>query len=119
MVLLISTRSALSDPASTRAQGTRHRLRGDDVAPAIATDGDRVFVTGQSSGPNGYDDCATVSYDVRTGRTAWVMRYVGRAGRNDRARAIRTDGKRIYVTGMSAGDESGFDYATVAYRDRT
>jgi hypothetical protein len=46
-------------------------------ANAVATDGLRVFVTGDGQRPDGQFDYLTVSYDAATGALLWVKRYRG------------------------------------------
>ena len=91
---------------------------GDDVALAVAVagDGSRVFVTGQSADASGGEDYATVAYDVAGGDQLWVRRYNGPAGGDDFAAGIvaSADGSRVYVTGTSDGS-SFRAFATLAY----
>jgi hypothetical protein len=86
---------------------------------AVSADGSGVYVTGQSlAGSTGATaDYATVRYAAATGTTAWVARYAGPAGGVDTASAVAVspDGSQVIVTGTSAGDGSGTDFATVAY----
>src|SRR5207248_1721175 len=69
--------------ASTGAQLWVRRYDGaamlDDAASALAVSpsDSKVFVTGQSTGPNGSFDYATVAYDAATERQLWVRRYDG------------------------------------------
>src|SRR5207247_1782002 len=52
-----------------------------DVVADIATDGQRVFVTGRTSGkPDNADDYGTVAYDAATGQQIWERRYDGPDG---------------------------------------
>jgi WD40 repeat protein len=92
---------------------------GYDAANSIAVspDGSRVFVTGNSTGSNGYWDYATVAYDASTGRKVWVRRYNGPGHADDAASsvAVSPDGSRVFVTGSSSGSNGYGDYATIAY----
>ncbi|MFS8499509.1 MAG: S8 family serine peptidase [Micromonosporaceae bacterium] len=90
----------------------------------LSPDGTRVFVTGQSPGEGGQSsdagsgwDYATVAYDTATGDQLWVARYDGEAGALDLASAVAVtpDGSLVVVTGRSAGNGTGADYATVGY----
>jgi len=85
---------------------------GDDAAVGIAVDGEaNVYVAGYSSGPNGY---LTIKYSG-AGLPLWTNRYDG-PGHNDRTTGIALDpGGNVFVTGASYGENSGPDYATVAY----
>jgi len=93
-------------------------------ALAVSPDGARVFVTGTSRW-----DYATVAYSAATGSQLWVARYDG-PGRPieddedadyDQANALSVsgDGVKVFVTGMSDGGKSGYDYGTVAYAAAT
>jgi len=88
------------------------------VSVTANADGSKVFVTGQSvgPGPGGYD-YVTVAYDASTGATLWVSRYNGPGNGQDSGRsvAVSPDGSQVYVTGLSIGTGTSFDYATVAY----
>jgi hypothetical protein len=92
----------------------------DDFASAlgVSPDGSTVFVTGGSTGSNGFgeEDYATVAYDAATGAREWVSRYDGPAHLDDGAdaMAVSPDGSTVFVTGDSNGS-NGYDYATVAY----
>jgi len=92
--------------------------RGDDGATAagISPDGSRLFVTGTSTGSGGNYDYATVAYDAATGKMLWASRYDG-ANNFDAARSlgVSPDGSKVFVTGMSVGSGTDFDYETVAY----
>jgi hypothetical protein len=78
---------------------------GDDIATSIAVDetGD-VYVTGKSSGTNGFD-YATVKYSS-DGTPLWDKRHDGGIG-NDEAVAIAVDGSDVYVAGFITKEEDG------------
>jgi hypothetical protein len=82
-----------------------------DDAFAIALDGSgNVYVTGDSDGPDGDDDFATIKYNS-AGQQQWAARYNRRGNSVDYANAIAIDDfGNIYVTG-----QSDFDYATIKY----
>ncbi len=91
---------------------------GDDAATslAVSADGRSVFVTGTSYVEQGPDkaatsDYATVAYNVADGRQRWAARF-NPSSIFDVAKsiAVSPDGRRVFVTGRSAGT-----YATVAY----
>jgi hypothetical protein len=48
----------------------------------------------------------------------WVARYSGPGNSYDVATSLAVSpcGTRVFVTGISVGRATGFDYATVAYR---
>ncbi len=88
-------------------------------ATTVSPDGQRVFVTGVSSGKRGtgISDYATAAYDAGSGQELWVARYDGPGHGSDYARAIGVSprGDLVFVTGGSAGDGTRGDLATVAY----
>jgi hypothetical protein len=114
-----------SDYATIKYSGTgvplwTNRYNGpgndNDEAWAIAVDANgNVFVTGDSTGSDGYLDYATVAYS-NAGVPLWTNRYDGTGNYMDYAYAVAVgaDGT-VFVTGKSFGDGSGYDYATVAY----
>ena len=67
---------------------------------AVALDGSVVYVTGSSTGPDGFADYATAVYDAATGEELWTARYVGPSG-EDVSSAIVVDGTgaHVFVTG--------------------
>jgi Beta-propeller repeat len=89
---------------------------GWDRAAAIARDSaGNIYVTGQSLGLGTNYDYATVKYDS-AGQEQWVTRYNGPGNGEDDAVAIATDGSgNVYVTGVSLGLGTGYDYATIKY----
>ena len=88
---------------------------------AVDLDGDLVFMAGQRWNGEDYD-FITVASDLRTGRSVWRRVYAnGGAGAMDddaRSIAVAPDGTKLFVTGESWSSESGYGFATVAYRAR-
>jgi uncharacterized delta-60 repeat protein len=89
---------------------------GADEARGIAIDlAGNVYVTGLSYGGSTDVDYATVKYSL-AGVQQWVRRYNGPANSTDEAYAIAADtAGNIYVTGVSYGIGTYYDYATVKY----
>ena len=75
----------------------------------------KVFVTGPSTGPSGWNDFGTVAYSGE-GVPLWTNLYHGQGTGHDQSTGIAVDGNgNVFVTGPSAGLLSGHDYATVGY----
>jgi len=89
---------------------------GMDIAKSIALDSSgNVYVTGSSFGSGTDTDYATIKYD-KDGNQIWVKRYHGPGNSEDSARVIAVDGTgNVYVTGVSIGDGTYYDYATIKY----
>ena len=89
---------------------------GNDVARAVAVDlRGHVFVTGDSVGIGSSWDYATVAYSSG-GVPLWTNRYNGTGNDDDEPRAVGVDTSgNVFVTGISIGSSSKYDYATVAY----
>ncbi len=90
-----------------------------DGATAIAVDDSsgNIYVTGSSGLVNvgGSEDYVTVAYDS-SGNELWVAKYNGPGNDNDAAFAIAVASSGIiYVTGVSTGIGTLYDYTTVAY----
>ncbi|MEO0125919.1 MAG: SBBP repeat-containing protein, partial [candidate division WOR-3 bacterium] len=94
---------------------------GSDRAHDLALDNfGNVYVTGESWGPgnDGYD-YATIKYNAQ-GTQLWVARYSspGTVYPYDCASAIAVDNSgNVYVTGISEGSGTNFDYATIKYQE--
>lgn len=99
-----------------RYDGPTH---GNDYALAtiVSPGGSSVFVIGYSTTANGQFDYGTVAYDSSTGAQLWGMRYDGPGHGSDYAYGLGVSpgGSTVFVTGLSLGATSGFDYATLSY----
>ncbi len=87
-----------------------------DWAHAMAVDySENVYVTGESRGSGMYDDYATIKY-YHNGDTAWLRRYNSSENYDDRPRPITLDDSgNVYVSGLSFGSGTDWDYATLKY----
>lgn len=87
-----------------------------DEASAIAVDNSgNVYVTGKSYGSGTGCDYATVKYNAN-GTQLWESRYTWSGGDYDAATALAIDSSaNVYVTGISYGGSSRYDYATLKY----
>ncbi|SNT49158.1 PQQ-like domain-containing protein [Asanoa hainanensis] len=86
--------------------------------------GKRVYVTGVNYGavPGQYTlSIQTVAYDPKSGKELWTAHYGGPAGTyaepNDTK--LSPDGRTLYVTGVTAADNTGNDAVTIAYDTAT
>jgi len=87
-----------------------------DMANAIAVDGSgNVYVTGTSVGSGTFYDYCTIKYNS-SGAMLWVSRYNGPGNGDDTPSSIAVDLLgNVYVTGMSIGNGTYLDYATIKY----
>jgi hypothetical protein len=87
-----------------------------DAASAIAVDGSgNVYVTGYSWSDGTSYDYATMKY-YPNGDTSWVTTYNGDADSMDTGADIAVDDSgNVYVTGLSCGDGTDLNYATIKY----
>src|SRR3989339_153314 len=88
----------------------------NDFAASIALDGlGNVFVTGSSPGPGTKSDYTTIKYNP-SGVLQWFQTYNGSGNKEDQANSIAVDSTgNVYVTGLSIGSVSNYDYATIKY----
>ncbi|HKZ21582.1 MAG TPA: SBBP repeat-containing protein [candidate division Zixibacteria bacterium] len=91
---------------------------GEDRAYALTVDDSgNVYVSGESIGNGSFYDYATIKYDSN-GNTLWLKRYNGTANEDDAAYALETDKNgNVYVTGISTGTGTYFDYVTIKYNN--
>ena len=87
-----------------------------DYPYALATDNsDNIYVSGESYGSGTNADYATIKYNS-SGVQQWVQRYNGFGNGYDQAASISIDGSdNVYVTGISEGSGTDYDYATIKY----
>jgi hypothetical protein len=82
---------------------------GEDVPAAIACDASGIYVTGRSG-----SSFTTIKYDF-DGVQLWVRNYNGGFGSDAAAALILDAAGNIYVTGLSTGNGTNHDYATIKY----
>src|ERR1041384_5918358 len=89
---------------------------GDDFAEGLAVDrAGNAVVTGSSAVPGAGYDYMTVKY-TSMGASLWTARYNGPASGDDQASVVVCDrAGNVYVTGGSAGNGTGEDFATIKY----
>ncbi|MBF8186824.1 S8 family serine peptidase [Nonomuraea sp. K274] len=97
-----------------------------DTAEYTALDpkGERLYVAGASyeAVPGVFKPrFGIVAYDAATGAEAWNATYVGPGGTSDEPSGIEVspDGSKVFVTGLSEGDGTKGDGATIAYEAAT
>jgi len=74
-----------------------------------------AYVTGESEGQDTTVDYATLKYSP-SGVQRWVSRYGGSGTGEDRPVGLAVDERgNVYVTGMSNGVVTSYDFATVKY----
>ncbi|MEO0083725.1 MAG: SBBP repeat-containing protein, partial [candidate division WOR-3 bacterium] len=88
----------------------------NDLPYGIAIDNqNNIYLTGESYGLGTDFDYALVKYNS-AGILQWVQRYNGSANRYDQSSAIAIDNQgNIYITGVSEGLTSDYDYLTIKY----
>lgn len=89
---------------------------GDDYAKSLTLDGfGNVYITGHSIGTNTNNDFLTIKYNS-AGDSVWIQRYHNFHLGHDYAKAIAVDiNGNVFVTGLSDGDSTAYDYATIKY----
>jgi len=89
---------------------------GDDRAEAIVVDHEgNVIITGGAYMAGGNRDYATIKYDP-DGNPLWTATYDGPGNDSDDSSDLAIDSNgNIYVTGVSWGGATNYDFATVKY----
>ncbi len=88
----------------------------DDCANALTIDNyGNVYVTGESFSYSSNYDYVTIKYSS-LGSQLWLQRYNGAGNGIDFPNAISIDASNnVYITGMSWGTGTSYDYATIKY----
>jgi uncharacterized delta-60 repeat protein len=106
------------DPAGNQLWTARYNGPANDidVAKAIAADqAGNIYITGTSMGSDTDSDFVTIKYNS-SGDQLWVARYNGPGNSRDVPHALTLDPSgNIYITGMSYGDGTSYDYTTIKY----
>jgi hypothetical protein len=92
----------------------------DATSIAVNPSTGNVYVTGASWGGASMFDYATVAYNA-AGQQQWATRFNGPGNNADQATSVAVipASDLVYVTGQSAGTNTGADYATIAYDGAT
>jgi hypothetical protein len=88
-------------------------------AITVSPNGATVYVTGENDGPRAVVVGATVAYNARTGRQAWVSRYKSKGAAALWALAASPDGSTLYATGYGRASGSQPEFAVIAYATAT
>jgi hypothetical protein len=86
------------------------------VATSITVDlSNSYYVTGYSSGTNGYNDIVTIKYGLN-GNQIWLQRYSGPGNGNAAGNAIAVDNNgNVYVTGYDTTTAGGTEIVLIKY----
>lgn len=98
---------------TARYSGPDNRV---DAANSIAIDEfDNIYVAGFSTGIGSLRDYITIKYNS-SGVQQWFQKYNGPGNNDDEIRSMTIDAMgNVYVTGMSTGNGTGMDFATIKY----
>jgi WD40 repeat protein len=80
----------------------------------VSPDGSKVFVAGTSA--NGY---LTTAYDSATGAVAWSKTFGANSDGDFTQLAVGAHGTVVFVTGISVGATTDWDFGTLAYEAAT
>jgi sugar lactone lactonase YvrE len=83
---------------------------------AVSPDGSSVYMTGETSTPDGATEATTAAYGAATGTTLWTSTY-GVPGSEFGGVAVSPDGSTVYASGSSNGG-AGTVAITTAYRQQ-
>lgn len=102
---------------AARYDGAAHL---DDGGYSIAASGDgsRIYVSGISvEDISSNSDALLLAYDAATGQLAWARHTDGPGHQYDDLISVSVDasGSRVFATGVSVGDGTGYDVLTQAY----
>jgi len=118
ILILLTSFEILTAQVTQEWVATYNNGPGDesDGGELVAVDGlGNVYVTGRSIGSITSDDYVTLKYNIE-GDQQWVQRYNGPGNLIDKVRSIAIDNSgNIYVTGISYGSGTNYDYATIKY----
>jgi hypothetical protein len=109
------------NPDGQKMWVARYQGPWDDIPQAISSDrSGNVYITGYSIDTSAEDShYTTISYDS-DGLEQWIASYDGPGNSYDVAAAIAVDdSSNVYVTGMSIGSGTNYDYATIKYVSST
>lgn len=93
----------------------------DTVVSVSATDNGNVFIAGTSESTSTKADYYLAQYSAIEGALMWEFLYDGPAHQEDHVSSMAANhaGTEVAVTGSSkSGAHTGFDFATILYRDR-
>lgn len=113
----IAYRSSDGDKVWSARYSRGARAEDHPNAMTIAADGDRIYVTGDSS-RGGNIDATTIAYAARNGSRAWVAHYDGPQRKQDFGWDIEAspDGRHVYVTVEATfGERNRPDFLTIDY----
>ncbi|MCY7363613.1 MAG: SBBP repeat-containing protein, partial [Ignavibacteria bacterium] len=109
--LIVKYNSSGVEQWNRRFNGSDNFL--DQARKLVIDKSDNVYITGYSTFLGTGYDFTTIKYDLN-GNQLWIARYNN--GSNDMAEDMAIDEYgNIYVTGISDGNGTSYDYATVKY----
>jgi len=89
---------------------------------AVAPDGSTVFLAGRQQGTDTLDHWLIVAYRGTDGAREWVQHFSGQYGVRSEypyAEVVNPAGTKLYVTGIVAGSDYCYRWATVACQSST